>query len=262
MIRLLEQNLLHAVERISIERGHDPRRCLLVAAGGAGPMFGAEVARELGCRRVYVPRQAGAFCAQGMLNSDVRRDFMSVVIGDLDAIAGDDVERRFAELESEARAALDAEGFEPAIQRIERGQQWSIRVDAPAFDRALIRRAFEADHQRMFGHIQPDGAIRITALRITGRGLIEIPEDKPLPRSTDTPQPRERRRVFISDQAGWHDTPVYDGASLTHGHELEGPLLIEEQTTTVFAGAGDRVIVDAAGNFMVELASGGASHGA
>jgi len=194
---------------------------------------------------------------------------MSVVIGDLDAIAGDDVEQRFCELETEARTALDAEGFEPASQRIERGldlryggQQWSIRVDAPAFDRALIRRAFEADHQRMFGHIQPDGAIRITALRVTGRGLIEIPEDRPLPRASSTPEPRERRRVFIGEQAGWRDTPVYDGAGLTHGHELDGPLLIEEQTTTVFAGAGDRVIVDAAGNFMIELAAAGASHGA
>ena len=73
MIKLLEQNLLHAVERISIERGYDPANFTLVAAGGAGPMHGASVARVLGCRRVYVPRQAGAFCAIGMLNSDVRR---------------------------------------------------------------------------------------------------------------------------------------------------------------------------------------------
>jgi len=269
MIRLLEQNLLHAVERISIERGHDPRRCLLVAAGGAGPMFGVEVARRLGCPRVYVPRQAGAFCAEGMLNSDVRRDTASVLIGDLDGIERSIVETRFAELESEARAALDAEGFPANDQVIERGldlryggQQWSIRVAAPVFSRTDIRRAFEADHQRMFGHIQPGGAILISALRVTGRGLIEMPDERPLPLADDTPAPKEYRLVHLGDGTGWRETPIYAGADLSHGHELTGPLLIEEKTTTVFVGAGDRLDVDAAGNFVIELAAGGAAHGA
>ena len=269
MIRLLEQNLLHAVERISIERGHDPRRCLVVAAGGAGPMFGAGVARQLGSPRVYVPRQAGAFCAQGMLNSDVRRDFMSVVIADLDGIKTGDVEDRFAELNRDARAALDAEGFDAAVQRIDHsldlrygGQQWPIRVDVQAFDRAAIRSAFEADHQRMFGHIQPGGGIQITALRVTGRGLIDIPDNAALPLACDTPEPCEHRRVFIDEVNGWCRTPVYDGAQLTHGHRIDGPLLIEEQTTTIFCGVGDRVSVDAAGNFLIDLAPGALSHGA
>ncbi|MCH2506598.1 MAG: hydantoinase/oxoprolinase family protein, partial [Dehalococcoidia bacterium] len=53
IIRLLEQNLLHAVEHISIQRGHNPRRFTLVAAGGAGPMHGSGVARALGCRSAY-----------------------------------------------------------------------------------------------------------------------------------------------------------------------------------------------------------------
>ena len=69
ILQLLEQNVLHAVERISIERGYDPSRFVLVAAGGAGPMHGTSVARALGCRQVYIPRQAGAFCAIGMLYS-------------------------------------------------------------------------------------------------------------------------------------------------------------------------------------------------
>ena len=63
VIRLLEQNLLHAVERLSIERGHNPATFTLVAAGGAGPMHGTAVARALGCKRALLPRAAGAFCA-------------------------------------------------------------------------------------------------------------------------------------------------------------------------------------------------------
>ena len=84
IIAMLEQNLLHAVEYISIERGYAPRRFTLVAAGGAGPMHGANVARRLGCQRLYVPRDAGALCAIGMLHADVRQDFQSYIKGKLD----------------------------------------------------------------------------------------------------------------------------------------------------------------------------------
>ena len=48
LIRIVEQNLLHAVERISIQRGYNPGRFILIACGGAGPMHGASVGRKLG----------------------------------------------------------------------------------------------------------------------------------------------------------------------------------------------------------------------
>ena len=84
MIRLMDQKLLHAVQRLSSERGHDPKQFTLVAAGGAGPLHGASVGRALGSRHVYLPRLAGAFCALGMLHSDVRHDSVRVYFADLD----------------------------------------------------------------------------------------------------------------------------------------------------------------------------------
>src|SRR6185436_10898289 len=111
VIRLLEQNLLHAVERLSIERGHNPATFTLVAAGGAGPMHGAAVARALGCKRALLPRAAGAFCAMGMLQSDIRQDYMHVFLADLDTLDRDELEAGFSELETRAREALGREGF-------------------------------------------------------------------------------------------------------------------------------------------------------
>jgi N-methylhydantoinase A len=120
IIRLVEQSLLHAVERISVQRGHNPRRFMLVACGGAGPMHGASVGRRLGCKAVYVPRQAGAFCALGMLHSDVRQDFIDVHFQDLDSIALHPIEDRFRTLEQRARELLTAEGFAAADTVTER----------------------------------------------------------------------------------------------------------------------------------------------
>ncbi len=261
VIRLLEQNLLHAVERLSIERGHNPAKFILVAAGGAGPMHGTAVARALGCTRALLPRAAGAFCAMGTLQSDVRQDYLQVFVADLDKVDRSALETGFAQLEAKARDALERQGFTSngTIQReIDlryEGQQWPVRVALKAnrFDEAVARQAFEAEHQRLFGHIQPGGRLEITALRVVGRGSLEwsppparTPQQRP-------PAPRQRRPVWIDPMHGWQDLPVYDGEDLRPGCKLQGPLLIEERTTTAFAGPEDMVEVNAADDFLVHI---------
>ncbi|MBL8670343.1 MAG: hydantoinase/oxoprolinase family protein [Alphaproteobacteria bacterium] len=268
IVRLLEQKLVHAVEHMSVQRGLDPRRFTLVAAGGAGPLHGSPVGRMIGCRSVYVPRLSGAFCALGMLHSNLRQDFVAVTRPDsIDSMDMAGLAGRFAELEQRARSSLALEGFGGERLRIERGlhlryrgQQWSLRVAIPADrppDAASIRAAFEPEYRRQFGHIQPDGVIDVTALRVAGIGL--LPPLKPAvpPAAKTAPAARETRRVYIDDKLGWRQTPVYAGADLKPGHRLAGPLVVEEATTTVFVGVGETLEVDATDNFMVRLGAPG-----
>ncbi|MCR9177654.1 MAG: hydantoinase/oxoprolinase family protein [Alphaproteobacteria bacterium] len=261
ILRLVEQNLLHAVERISIQRGRNPRRFLLVACGGAGPMHGAAVARKLGCRAVYVPRQAGAFCALGMLHSDVRQDFMDVHFQDLDTLGDHPIEGRFAALETEARELLTREGFDAADTVTEReldlrydGQQWDLRIPVAAKDgAAAIRAAFETEYDRRFGHTVDGARILITALRVVGKGLLPPMAETPPPAADGPARPTGHRRVHIDDRHREMECAVYHGPDLRRGHRLPGPLLIEETTTTLFAGPTDQVEVDAAGNYLIHL---------
>jgi N-methylhydantoinase A len=266
VIRLLEQNLLHAVERLSIERGHNPATFTLVAAGGAGPMHGTAVARALGSRRALLPRAAGAFCAMGMLQSDVRQDYLQVFLGDLDKVDASALETAFAPVEARAHEALAKDGFGKDEVVIEReadlryeGQQWPVRVGVAAkgFDAAAARKAFETEHQRLFGHIQPGGRIEITALRVVGRGKLDWTPPAVQPPQQGTPKPRETRKVWIDPATGWRDVPVYDGADLAPGCKLKGPLLVEERTTTAFVGPNDLLEVDPRDDFLVHV--GGAA---
>ncbi len=265
VIRLLEQNLLHAVERLSIERGHNPATFTLVAAGGAGPMHGTAVARALGCRRTLLPRAAGAFCAMGMLQSDVRQDYLQVFLADLDKAEAASLEAGFAQIEARAREALARDGFGADAVVIEReadlrydGQQWPVRVSiGAAFDAGAARKAFETEHQRLFGHIQPGGRIDITALRVVGRGRLDWTPPAARPPQVGTPKPRETRKVWIDPANGWRDVPIYDGANLAPGCKLKGPLLVEERTMTAFVGPSDVLEVDARDDFLVHV--GGAS---
>lgn len=272
IIRLVEQKLLQAVQRISIERGYDPRQFVLVAAGGAGPMHGAVIGRMLGCPKVYVPRLSGAFCALGMLHSNVRHDYVKVHVArfhDEDPAA---LDAAFLALEASATGILRDAGFAPKAMQVAReidlrylGQQWDVRVGLGGQgipDRDTLRRLFEAEHERLFGHSQPDGIIEITKLRVIGIGLLP-----PLNPAAGTPatapvQPFEQRQVYLDARRGRAATAIYRGADLMPGHRVAGPLLIEEQTTTVFVGPDDVLEVDDANNFVIHLPAKEDSHGA
>ncbi len=250
VIRLLEQNLLHAVERLSIERGHNPATFTLVAAGGAGPMHGSVVAAALGCRRALLPRAAGAFCAMGMLQSDIRQDYLKVFLADLDKVERSVLEQAFAELEVRAG---DFPVRDREVDLRYEGQQWPVRVPFNGTDTAAARRTFEAEHQRLFGHIQPGSRIDITALRVVGRDPLDWTPPAARPSRSDPPTPRETRKVWLDPAHGWRDVPVYAGGDLTPGCVLDGPLLIEERTTTALVGARDRLEVDPRDDFLVHI---------
>ena len=114
----------------------------------------------------------------------------------------------FAQLEKRARDALAREGFGDSAA-IERevdlrydGQQWPVRValSSTGFDAAAARRAFEAEHQRLFGHIQPGGRIDITALRVVGRGRLDW--TPPAARSPQAAPPKPRETAQGLDRSG------------------------------------------------------------
>jgi len=263
IIRVVEQHLLLAVQRISIERGHDPRNFTLVPAGGAGPMHGTPVGRALGCSQVYIPRHSGVFCALGMLYTDVRHDVTRVFLSTIDDADPEHIETGFKRLEDEARVMLADEGFEGdsvqlthEIDLSYRGQQWVVRVGLDADggrDAADVRARFEEEYERMYGHTQPDGIIEISNQRIVGIGKLPELSIGSSKQASGDPEPLETRSVFLDAETGWKEIPVYAGADLLPGHVLEGPLLIEERTTTVLVDSNDRVEVDKADNILVHL---------
>ena len=262
IIRVVEQHLLLAVQRISIERGHDPREFTLVAAGGAGPMHGAAVGRALECARVYIPRYSGVFCALGMLYTDVRHDITRVLLSTIDEANPDDIVAGFKRLEDEARLMLADEGFDNETVALAReldlsyrGQQWVVRVPVRADgeeDPAEVRAKFEGEYERLYGHTQPDGIIEISNQRVVGTGALPTLNLGSPQAAANVPQPIERRSVFLGQEWGWREIPVFAGADLLPGHIIDGPLMVEERTTTVFVGPNDRLEIDATDNLLID----------
>ena len=264
IVMLLERQLLAALEAISLERGHHPARFTLVAAGGAGPVFAASLGRKLGCRRVLVPRLAGSYCAAGMLRSDIRHDVARGEMQELSSGTAKALTGHFNELDRRAREAMIAGGAVARDDAVHmrrhlevryRGQLWSIRVplDASAEpDAAAIEAAFEKEYDRLYGHTMPDGVVMITAAHVAALASTGVVVDQhPAPAST-TPDPLTARPVWHGDN-GWLDTPVYNGSRFGTGLVVDGPLVIEEHTSTILVGPADILTVTSSGDYLIEL---------
>ena len=278
VITILEQHLRQAVETITIERGRDPARMILVAAGGAGGLHGSPIARSLGCARLVIPAEAGVFCAVGMLYSNLRRDVSRSVPGRLDELG--DAGLVSALEQEQARAdRLTAAEWPPGtatssswyIDLRYPGQLWSVRTEIDHdLTLATVREGFEAEYQRLYGHIQPDGILEVTGVGVTVEGHLvpaatspsgdsaaaaERPDSWPPPDRPGPAPPPEigRRRCWLGPADGWQDVAVFDGGDLAIGHRIDGPYLIEAATTTVLGLPGDRLRVRSNGDLEVSL---------
>jgi N-methylhydantoinase A/oxoprolinase/acetone carboxylase beta subunit/N-methylhydantoinase B/oxoprolinase/acetone carboxylase alpha subunit len=261
IIRLVEQHVLNAVERVSVERGHDPREFIVVAAGGAGPMHATAVARALGCAGVYVPRLAGVFCAFGMCNTDLRHDYQRPWLAELEPSLADVwLRAAFDRLVESGRAILAREGFVGTSvafdQRMDlryTGQQWTIDVATPNLDARAIRSAFEIEHNRLYGYLQATGRIEIVNIRVAATGRMPPTPSFVTPRAFRPPAPVGSRRVWLAERESAVDMFVFDGAALRFGHAIAGPAVVDEATTTILVGAGEQLTVTAGGNYLIRF---------
>ena len=80
MLDIAEASVARAMRRVSVERGVDPRGCVLVPFGGGGPLHCCGLAEQLGITRIFVPPHAGALSALGLAITAERREKLISVL--------------------------------------------------------------------------------------------------------------------------------------------------------------------------------------
>ncbi len=93
--RIVNTNMAEGVRLVSVRRGVDPRRFALFSFGGAAGLHATDIARQLGLKRVIVPRVAAVLSAWGMLATDLRFEVSNSHVGDTSALDGGAVMRLF-----------------------------------------------------------------------------------------------------------------------------------------------------------------------
>lgn len=272
ILRVAHANIVRGIRVVSVERGYDPRDFALVPFGGAGPMHGSPVARDLKMPRVMVPPTPGILCAMGQLISDLRHDFVETHIVPFAQLGQDGALALIDALRARADAHLAQDGVDPARREIEIridlryvGQSFALPIltdpQHPGWWRDLPQ-AFNAAHMARFGHADPGVPLEVVGFNVTGIGRIDKPLLPEVATGTATPPAaalRGVRRIYYEpgdgdDLGAWHQASVWARDALLAGNILHGPAAIEEVSATTILYPGDRAEILSSGNIIVEVA--------
>jgi N-methylhydantoinase A len=151
VISTVDATMARALRRVSVERGIDPRACVLVAFGGGGPLHGCGLAERVGVERVLVPPFAGVLSALGLALAAERREAMASVMRPLDALESRDLPALLESLRARAGAVAghDAQWW-LRVRYAGQGHELDVPV-APSEDTSTLGARFTQLHEARFG---------------------------------------------------------------------------------------------------------------
>jgi len=257
MIRVVVATMTAAIRKLTVERGYDPRIFTLCPFGGAGPLHGAEIAREMNVDQVLVPLAPGVTSAVGLLMSQLREDNVRTQVELLSESSPDQLLGVIDELESAARtrlafAAADY-GLRTTVQLGMRylGQGFDIAVEIPSGrpDLDAVIAAFHTAHERMYGFSREDQPVELVSIWVSVEvdlGVASLPQVDAVKTEAE---PAEHREVVYDGQ---HiDTPVFRRDDLGAGSTIEGPAIVEQLDSTTVLWPGQSGTVDEHGQLLL-----------
>jgi N-methylhydantoinase A len=238
----------------------------MISMGGCGPLFSAEIARDLGIGRVLVPQLASVFSAFGAATSEVRRErsqSAGLVIpadaGELQAMADALTASVSKDLEADgiprARSRLSvAAEMRFARQRFELPMNWAGGF-GPAGQEEM-RRAFIEEYSARYGRgaVVSGAPVEIATLRVAGVG--ETTRARLAPAKSQEPgaMPADGYRAIRQGSSPPLSAAVVPGPRIEPGHAAAGPVVIDAPDTTVWVPPGATVTMDAFGSLDIRLA--------
>lgn len=262
VVEVANANMERAIRRISVERGHDPRRFTLVAFGGAGPLHACELAQNLQIPRVLVPAVPGVLSALGMLAAAPTKDYSRTVMRALDGWAAETaawLRAQFAALAERARNEMAAEGHDPALLSLHHyldmryvGQSFELTVPVePDELAASVTPLFHAAHAARYGYQRPAAPVEIVTVRLTAAAPITPPALAAHSGADDS-----AAVALVGEKSVWFDgqpraAQLYDRARLRPGHRLVGPAVVFQYDTTTVIPPRWETAVDPARNLIL-----------
>ena len=265
VVRLATSNMAEIVRLATLRRGLDPREFVLVAFGGGGALHAAEIAREVGIRRVVVPPYPGLFSAIGTVLGDTRHDLVQTVMRlteslDAGALAdGFDGLRARADQLIRAEDVQDGWRFEHLADLRFEGQLFELTLPVPAVgspDGLTLDAVFRSEYQAVYGYDLPSHSVEVVSLRVVAKASVW---ERGWPTMRPSKQPVEalRTRQVYEEGYGHREVTVVSRAELVPGDVMPGPVIIEDFGATIRVLPAQRVTVRPSGVLLLEDDDGG-----
>lgn len=233
ILRVINATMARGIRKVSIERGVDVRDCHLMAFGGAGPLHGADLIRELAMDSAIIPPSPGIASAVGMLDAPIRHDFAAAIYADRDSDLAD-LQPVLQRLRTQAREEIGTDEFDATYTLDARyvGQSHELVVDFNT-DFQAIRTDFDRAHEERYGFFDPDAELEIVVLRLTATiGSLRPPQQRVDQGDDVTTDPKHHRDVYVD--GAWVPTPIYDRDRIPVGTTLTGPAVLDQFDSTTY----------------------------
>lgn len=258
IVKVVNSSMEGVLRTVSTERGVDPRRFWLLCYGGAGGQHAAALAQELGMRGVIVPRFPGLFSAYGLLIADLQRDWSSPFLRSLKTYSTTELTNLIQSLKTRAHDEFAAVGqdvrrlrYEVSLDMRYPGQAFELEIPLPEEEiddcRALAQR-FHVAHRQRYGHAAQNETAEIVTVRITA--TIPRPEAARRGRAGRQALPAETLELDVDGVPT--QVAFVEREGLVLDKPMDGPAVIEEETSTVWIPAGWRAVVDSAAHLWLE----------
>jgi N-methylhydantoinase A len=267
VIEVTTEQMVHAIEEITVNQGIDPREAVLIGGGGAAGLNGVAVARRLGSTAALFPPVGAALSAAGALASDLVAEFAATLpttsadFARLEVNAGlaslGDRARQF--LQSAAESRIGAGRVEYLAEARYQHQVWELelplrggRFDGPDDVTQLVA-DFDELHREIFEVNDPGCPVEILTWRArASHAIANTP-------GADGSEPglaggRGTRDVYF-DGVGIVPAPVLTPVELSLKVALDGPAIIDAPLTTIVVGPGSVARRSVTGGVLVTTAA-------
>jgi N-methylhydantoinase A len=269
VIQITAVTMANAIRAILEEVGENPATATLIAFGGAGPLFGSLIAKELGVPTIAIPNYAGNFSAWGLLLQDISRGSARTVLTPLNEEGLEVASRIMAGVRAdlELRASESRSNLTQGMTIISSldlrydGQEYFLNLEVPFEDGRItigveeLLNRFVSDYKKRYGHALV-AAVEIVAARLTAV--------TPLPKTNLLAAPsRERTSVearfidaFSFAKNAWQQFEVVNRDELAAGESRTGPMIVLEETATTYVDADLELEVHPSGTLLLTLIGG------
>jgi N-methylhydantoinase A len=268
IIEVVNNNMVDGINTVSVKRGYDPKNFVLLAAGGAGPVHAAKLAQIAGISKIMIPRTASAFCAFGMVISDIRHDYVRPYIYPIRKAELSKINELFKEMEEIGFETLTSEGVKEkdidfiwSMDMRYIGQIYEVEtlIQREPLQKEYIQEIenlFHRKHETIYGYRDNMSDIEVVHLRVKAIGKKEKLKFKETEKKTINllnETRKQSRKVFFEEKNDFIETPIFNGQMLISGNKIEGPAVIEEPDTTIVVIPNSRCFIDKYNNYILTL---------
>jgi len=269
MYNVINVNMAAAVREVAVKEGVDPRDLPMIVGGGAGPNHACMIAKELEIPVMIVPRESSILCAAGMLMSDLKHDFVQSYVTRMDMADIKKFKNYFIQMKEEGAKLLKSEGipennmkfiYQLDLRYVRQYHEVTVEIPEQEILEAnwdAIAKRFHPQHNKLFGYsLEEEGTpIEIINLRLIAVGQTDKPKFLKMEYKGENPEKafKNRRKVFLPVQQKFEEVNVFDALKLEFGNRIEGPAILEQDTTTTFVTSEYNVMVDCYGNYTIYL---------